>query len=525
MRRLLRSFSLGLILALAVMVGLAEDLTVDAGDSFRGFETNEIRVTCPADGTVTVSVTAGEHCYRTMSGLEVKAGENTIAWDGLGPYEEPIPTGTYTMTVTYRGTQGATSTASVKLKSLTCHQALLYALPSSDTLYLEDEDTWLVQLELVKKGRVQLTVCPEGSDTPVMTRVWTVSKAGPVKLHWQGAFKGEKLTPGRYTFSWCAVGGESYVRSFPVEVRAGITPSIELRETGAVMPARGASDEQIWEVMQQPSAVILRGETYDQPVYSAPDKSSAKLGTFHGTSQCVQILSLETEGWALVGGWEHQTGCYIEGWLPTGLLKMVRPNGHYGILIDKKTQTMRIYEDGRVIGTMDISTGLATAKKMIRETPAGSFLTVSRIASFSSGGYTYEYPIRYDGGDLLHTVGYKKTRGVRTYSAHIAQLGRKASHGCVRIERFTEDGEIDAWWLYTHLPWYTRVIVMDDAEERAQQRAALGVTAADMDYTGPAPAEPASTDSAVIRDDEEDTVPEVTTEAEDDEEDTGSGMP
>ena len=51
------------------------------------------------------------------------------------------------------------------------------------------------------------------------------------------------------------------------------------------------------------------------------------------------------------------------------------------------------------------------------------------------------------------------------------------------MERDTEGG-VNAWWMWTHLRWSTRVIVMDDPQVRAAYYAEYGVDRADMPYTG-----------------------------------------
>ena len=40
-------------------------------------------------------------------------------------------------------------------------------------------------------------------------------------------------------------------------------------------------------------------------------------------------------------------------------------------------------------------------------------------------------------------------------------LGSKASHGCIRVDpRITEAGNgINSWWIWTHLPHDTKIII------------------------------------------------------------------
>ena len=55
---------------------------------------------------------------------------------------------------------------------------------------------------------------------------------------------------------------------------------------------------------------------------------------------------------------------------------------------------------------------------------------------------------------------YLKTHGT---GYTIRRLGQKAAHGCVRVGPFvTEDCKINIYWLWTHLPYHTRVIILDN---------------------------------------------------------------
>ena len=162
-------------------------------------------------------------------------------------------------------------------------------------------------------------------------------------------------------------------------------------------------------------------------------------------------------------------------------LKVVTPAQDYGLLVDKQTQTLSVFADGVRVATLKVSTGDPALRF---DTEAGSYLTCYRLAAFNTGRYRYEYPIRINGGTLIHSVGWVNEDGVHSFVKENLELGSKASHGCIRVERTTEGG-CNAWWLWTHLRWNTRVIVMDDPAQRAAYNAANGITNRDdMPYTG-----------------------------------------
>lgn len=470
-----------LLLLLLALPAIAEELKVAHSGNIVGFTENTILLTAPRDGIVTLRVTYGEEVYRTLRELPVTAGENSITWDGLAVFGERLVDGDYTLEAEFADMDGTITTTSAKVKAARCKQAMLLALPSSDTLYLDDEEAWFIELQLVRAGSYTMEICAaDAPDTPLLTRKKNASGADVFKYKWDGTLSGKKAEPGVYLLRFYATENPAYAFEVPLTIAEGTTPVLPLTVTGAVMPTPGMTDEELWALMQQPSAVTIQGQTAHQNVYAKPDKKSDVLGTLHGQSQGVEVMEIRSDGWVRIGAWNHETGIYIEGYVPADCLTIVSPNPHYGLLIDKQTQTMTLFHEGERVASAPISTGLVTATRMIRETAAGSFLTVDRIAAFSDSGYKYDYCIRYDGGNLLHQLGYKVVSSHRDFSLQMAQLGTKASHGCVRLPKFTEEDGLNAYLLYTTLPYHTRIILLDDPEQRAQNAADVGVTVEDV---------------------------------------------
>ena len=215
-----------LLLCLLPLLALADSsLQVTVDDVIHCYGENTINITVPADGTVTVTVSAGGQVYRTLSDLPVQAGENALSWDGLGPWQERIPDGTYTLSAAFTDRDGSTGSAECAVKVSKCRQALLYALPSSDTLYQEDSKTWFVQLELIRAGKVVFEVyAAESPETLLYSKKVNIT-GGAKKYYWQGTLSGkEQLAPGSYMLKWYAADNPAYVHSFSLTVADGTTP-------------------------------------------------------------------------------------------------------------------------------------------------------------------------------------------------------------------------------------------------------------------------------------------------------------
>ena len=134
---------------------------------------------------------------------------------------------------------------------------------------------------------------------------------------------------------------------------------------------------------------------------------------------------------------------------------------------------MIVYYKGDRIETLLVSTGRMDPGKIDRETSAGCFLSGLHRVDFSTQGLRYDFVSQYDVGKLLHQIPYSSD-GRKDFAQGKAYLGSKASHACIRIQ--DEPGEqngLNAYWLWTHLPYRTRIIILDDPEERAAEKARL----------------------------------------------------
>lgn len=472
-----RTLSLLLLFLLILCPGAAaksESLTLSTGE-ISGFSVNTISISAPQAGDMTLSLTNAYGTWRTWS-IQVPAGETLLPWDGLSFHQEPLNRGQYTLTAFLTTQDGACFTAEAGITVGRSRNALLFALPTADTLYLGKTGLWGCEMRIAHAGGVVVAeISPaDAPETVLDTRQNKIEPGTGITWRWDGKLNGKPAGPGHYLLRFYEKSNPAYVHQAQVEVAAGKPPEDAVFVTGSIMPTPDMTDEQLWALMQQPSVVADLPKQTDHLDIRSQRGSGEKLGTIHGRSQAVEVKRLE-DGYAFIGAWNHENGSYTEGWVDVQKLRVQRPRGEYGLLVDKTAQTLTVYHQGKKLGTVPVSTGLAAENRLIRETAAGSFLTVDRISSFTDDrGFRYDYAIRYDGGNLIHQLGYEKNDGKKNFAKHAAQLGTKASQGCIRISHQPGEGGINAYWLYTHLPYGTRVIILDDPENRSLQRVAAG---------------------------------------------------
>ena len=342
---------------------------------------------------------------------------------------------------------------------------LQYCILSHETIAQNSFRDFSVDYLLTRRNAVKVQLfTQEGGQLAL--RTWALRPAAqkPQVFRWDGTIKGQAAAPGGYLLRFDI--GDETPRLLLFKVTAPEDPMpLTLSQETLFLP-QTPDDASVWQAMTAPVAVVDIDAAAHQPLWDKPGKGAKEVGAVHGQGAGVKILALDVGGYALVGAYATQDGAYVEGYIDQGKLKMVRPQTRYGILVDKNAQTLTVYEAGRKLGTILVSTGLMEKGKLYRETRAGAFLTQDRQLQFADEGFLYDYAIRIDGGNLIHQAGYTKAAGERDFSVQLGDLGSKASHGCVRVDMRTSAEGLDALWLFTHLPRNTKVLVLDDPAAR-----------------------------------------------------------
>lgn len=204
-------------------------------------------------------------------------------------------------------------------------------------------------------------------------------------------------------------------------------------------------------------------------------------GFFYGATVAVKVLE-EQDGWSRIQAYNDYDELE-DGWVRPGRLKTVTPNSEYGIVVDKMTQRLYLYKEGKLLTELLVSTGIGTGNNEgYCETASGEFLLASAVGNFWSGNLYCRKAIRFNGGDLLHMVpavyregvGMEEPTGYGDYSVCSSALGSRASHGCIRVQREANADGYNHDWLWDNLRTKknVKIIIWDDDGRKLRETAA-----------------------------------------------------
>ena len=141
--------------------------------------------------------------------------------------------------------------------------------------------------------------------------------------------------------------------------------------------ARLTQDITILDVDQKEKVYLSDGPNGNRKTYDE------HRGFFYGESVAVKVLD-EQDGWVKI---EAYNDCdeLEQGWVRESRIKTVTPNQEYGIIVDKMTQRLYLYKEGKLLTTLLCSTGTSSgANEDYNETASGEFLLCSWTGGFWS---------------------------------------------------------------------------------------------------------------------------------------------
>ena len=491
-----RVLPLIVLLFLLPLCALAQELSFTVFPSIvRPGKTERISFYSPVSGAARLEVldASGNSVCLIRSDMAVSVGVNHLTWDGMNGASGALPAGEYTLSLTV-GSDHAQTPVTVGQES----PQILSVSPSGD---LTEGSDWQFSVRVNMPGSLTLRV--KLADDQWHTILETPVEKGESNHRWDGLVEGERLSSGRYAVQLKLTDQDGFsgtVQQVYLTVIAQPTPAPTPAPTPKpgdriVIPSAVTTQEQesnywtlpvgkmdeaaIWEVMMQPIVVIDGNQKEVYRLLEAPNSKAAIVGEITYASQGVHILETRDDGWTLVEVFNSSYGpkCasrpgfgvtddLIQGYVKTSLLKTITPRTDYGLLIDKLEQTMYIFSEGKCIGSLLVSTGLNNKTQSWNETPSGEFLMVSRMGGFNAGNLYCDMGMRVNGGCAIHEVPYIGDENTplanRDYSASVKLLGKKASHGCIRVQRAANEQGQNIKWLWDNIKVNTKVLIWDD---------------------------------------------------------------
>ena len=237
-----------------------------------------------------------------------------------------------------------------------------------------------------------------------------------------------------------------------------ITPSFRSDETPEedhegcywCTPMSLEDEDASWKMLTSPITVADINMNKQTIVYAEPDENSEGIGMLTGQSQGVHVLETLADGWTKVETYStsfHDSkvknfNAFVTGYVPTKKLKTVEVNQNYGIIIDKLTQRLSFFKDGHLETSLAVSTGKynpnARKQQPYNETRSGEYLiiyTKTGALRDEDSGMVCSYALKFNAADYIHEVPHKKNAdGSLNYRGFEEILGRRASHGCIRVQ-------------------------------------------------------------------------------------------
>ncbi len=253
-------------------------------------------------------------------------------------------------------------------------------------------------------------------------------------------------------FSASGVTAEDFLLGVEPEP-SEITPAFRSREVPEkphencywCTPMSLEDEENLWKMLTAPMTVADIDMNKQTVLYAEPNESSEGVAMVTGQSQGLHVLEQLENGWSKVETYStsfHDSkvknwNAFTTGYIQTDKLKTVEVNQNYGIIIDKLTQRLYFYRDGHLETTLAVSTGEYNSKQPYNESRSGEYLIVyTKTGALIDGNMHCDYALKFNAADYLHEVPYiLQDGGQKNYKPYEAKLGKRASHGCLRVQR------------------------------------------------------------------------------------------
>ena len=494
MKRLAVAAIVLLVLMAGIALGEGSGLSIDAPrEEIRPGRPVIVSFMVPEDGTCSIGLRNKAGAELTIAEERtVSTGYNSMYWNGTCE-GIPVPEGDWFLTIWMNG-QAAETPVTVG-RMIPC---LIAVTTENETV--EEGDTVLIGFYTTEGGTLLLQA--DGETDPLY---WENVAAGTGEAGFQA-----EMEPGNHELI-LTLAGEDGTLSEPVRLSLevlekedpnamptpeplpeylrekaenGFTPAHTSPRRGEdqtlnywTLPMDITDEEAVWKVLTAPITVLDNGkknaEKMQVIIRSQPGEESDGIGMVTCISQGVHVLE-RGEEWSLIECYSssfHDSAILnwntlVQGYVPTAYLKEVKPNQEMGLVVDKLTQRLYVFRDGKLYSTLLVSTGISNAKQPYNETRSGEFLLVSKVGEFASDNLRCAMALRFNDGDLLHEVPYIAYDYGKDYSVNEPKLGTKASHGCIRVQRQPSPEGVNQRWLWTNYIKNTRILIWEDWQGR-----------------------------------------------------------
>ena len=399
-------------------------------------------------GTFTGGVLLPDGTEAMVAQYPVQSGEHTVTWDGTVDGQR-LPAGDYSYTLTLTDDTGFDSTEEHITVTVTdtpsetaTPEPTATPAPTATPEPAEEEDVVIIDGSDVVE---EVILTADGEEIVLINGVA------------QTAASNERPFTPSYTSPYDASGEPLSYWNLPMDI---------------------TNEAAIWEVLMAPMTVVDGNERDQASLYAEPSTDSEVVGLVTCETQGVRVIETLDNGWSLVECYSSSFyGTKIEAWniltqgyIKTSRLKQVKPATEYGIIVDKFTQRLYIFKEGKLWTTLLVSTGLANAKQPFNETRSGEFFLTSPVGDFKSDSMTCGMALRFNDGDLLHEVPYvTNADGTKNFGYTEPKLGTKASHGCIRVQRKKSPEGVNQAWLWNNRNYNTRILIWEDWQGRQME--------------------------------------------------------
>lgn len=408
-----------------------------------------VSFTAGQDATAVLSLVSGENRTELLT-QEVSAGKRSLVWDGR-MNQTLMPAGDYTVALQLRKDGAVSTEEHIGIRI----EAAPAEAPAEPADAEEEEPTAVYSEASAAEEAADFAAGDEAAaeaDDLIVSDTDPANVANIVQIPDQRSF-----TPST---------GSAY-------------PVTENDGSFWTTPMDITDEEAVWNMLTAPVTVVdtgkKNGEKRQIYLRQEPSEDARPVGVVTNVTQGVRVIEKLDSGWTLIECYSssfHDTkvpawNMLVHGYVPSKYLKEVKPSTEMGLVIDKLTQRLYVFREGKLFSTLLISTGISNKRQPYNETRSGEFLFASRVGEFRSDNLRCGLAIRFNSGDLLHEVPHLLNRdGSKNYSINEPKLGTRASHGCIRVQRKRSPEGVNMQWIWEHYKRNTKLVIWEDFQGR-----------------------------------------------------------